>query len=159
MARYCSVACIIPPVLLERMARNGDAEAADRALRTLSRDATLRAARIHNSLVGTPANATTVLQSIAPGQARRTIFDCAAMEPVTDPRIVRSEGDGPTGDAAADEAYDGLGATYDFYWQQFRRDSIDDQGLSLHGWVHYGHKYDNAMWDGREMVFGDGDTF
>ena len=27
------------------------------------------------------------------------------------------------------EAYDGLGATYDYYWATFQRDSIDGQGL------------------------------
>ena len=31
--------------------------------------------------------------------------------------------------------------------------------MPLHGWVHYGHDYDNAFWDGEEMVFGDGKMF
>ncbi len=71
--------------------------------------------------------------------------------------MVRSEGDGPTGDAATDEAYDGLGATYGFWWDIFVRDSLDGDGLPLLGVVHYGVKYDNAFWDGERMVFGDGD--
>ncbi len=37
------------------------------------------------------------------------------------------------------------------------RDSVDDQGRRLDGYVHYGRAYNNAFWDGREMVFGDGD--
>ncbi len=31
--------------------------------------------------------------------------------------------------------------------------------MPLDGWVHYGREYDNAFWDGQEMVFGDGKTF
>ena len=39
----------------------------------------------------------------------------------------------------------------------FQRDSIDDAGLPLVGWGHYGRDYDNAFWDGQQMVFGEGD--
>jgi Zn-dependent metalloprotease len=55
------------------------------------------------------------------------------------------------------EAYDGLGATFDFYWTVYHRNSIDDEGLPLNATVHYGTRYDNAFWNGQQMVFGDGD--
>ena len=32
-----------------------------------------------------------------------------------------------------------------------------DQGLPLAGTVHYGQEYQNAFWNGEQMVFGDGD--
>jgi Zn-dependent metalloprotease len=70
---------------------------------------------------------------------------------------VRSEGDPPTGDAAADEAYDGAGATYDLYFEFFERDSIDGLGLRIDSTVHYQKGYDNAFWNGLQMVYGDGD--
>lgn len=129
MGKRCSIACIIPPVLLEELARRGTDDERDAALRTLSLDATLRLARTHNALVGAPVNRTTVLQSITAGQPQRTIYDCHEQEPVTNPEVVRSEGGAPTDDPAVNEAYDGLGATYNFYWDQFKRDSIDDQGM------------------------------
>lgn len=131
----------------------------DALLRTLSLDASLRTARVHNALVGAPANRTTVLQSVTPGQPRRTIYDCHGQQPTTNPDQVRAEGDPASGDEAVDEAYEGLGDTYAFYWDQFERDSIDDQGMPLDGWVHYGRDYDNAFLDGQEMVFGDGKMF
>jgi Zn-dependent metalloprotease len=159
MRTRCSIACIIPPVILEDLARRGTAEERDAALRSLSIDATIRLARTHNALVGATVNRATVLQSVTAGQPQRTIYDCHGQQPVTDPEVVRREGDPDGEDPAVNEAYDGLGATYDFYWQQFRRDSIDDQGMPLHGWVHYGQDYDNAFWDGEEMVFGDGKMF
>jgi Zn-dependent metalloprotease len=71
--------------------------------------------------------------------------------------VVRQEGDDPTGDDAVDEAYDGTGATFDVYWEQFDRDSIDGAGMPLRSTVHYGQNYDNAFWDGSQMIFGDGD--
>jgi Zn-dependent metalloprotease len=70
---------------------------------------------------------------------------------------VRSEGDGPSGDAAVDEAYTGLGATYQLYHDAFARNSLDDNGLPLIASVHFGQQYDNAEWNGQQMLFGDGD--
>jgi Zn-dependent metalloprotease len=159
MGKRCSIACIIPPVLLEELARRGSAEVRDAALRTLSLDASLRLARVHNSLVRAPVNRATVRQSVTAGRPDRTIYDCQGLEPPSNPLQVRVEGDPPCGDVTVNEAYDGLGDTYAFYWEQFNRDSIDDQGMPLHGWVHYGRDYDNAFWDGEEMVFGDGKLF
>ncbi len=51
--------------------------------------------------------------------------------------IVRAEGAPATGDLAIDEAYDGLGATFDFFWEVYQRNSIDDQGLPLDATVHF----------------------
>ncbi|MDQ2979781.1 MAG: M4 family metallopeptidase, partial [Acidobacteriota bacterium] len=59
--------------------------------------------------------------------------------------------------AAVDEAYDGAGATYDLYRETYGRNSIDDRGMRLDSSVHYGSGYDNAFWNGSQMVYGDGD--
>jgi bacillolysin len=70
--------------------------------------------------------------------------------------FARGEGDPATGDADVDGAYDGTGATYDYYANTFGRDSYDDAGAALLSFVHYGVGYENAGWDGYEMVYGDG---
>ena len=157
MRSRCSIACIIPPVLLEELARRASDEERDALLRTLSLDASLRTARVHNSLTAARVNRATIRQSVTAGQPQRTIYDCQGLEPPSNPDQVRAEGDPPSEDVTVNEAYDGLGDTYAFFWDQFRRDSIDDEGMPLHGWVHYGFEYDNAFWDGEEMVFGDGE--
>jgi Zn-dependent metalloprotease len=72
-------------------------------------------------------------------------------------RLVRGEGEEPTGDVSADEAYDGLGATWELFARAFDRDSLDGEGLGLVASVHYGEDFLNAFWDGEQMVFGDGD--
>lgn len=71
--------------------------------------------------------------------------------------LVRKEGDPPLGDPEVNEAYDGAGWTYDLYKNVYKRNSIDDKGMQLDSTVHYGKKYDNAFWDGNQMVYGDGD--
>jgi Zn-dependent metalloprotease len=71
--------------------------------------------------------------------------------------LVRSEGQGAGGDVAINEAYDGLGATFDLYSDIYGRNSIDDNGMDLIATVHYGNNYNNAFWNGAQMVFGDGD--
>lgn len=65
-----------------------------------------------------------------------------------------SEIDDPSNDG--NECYNGFKKTYDFYLEHFNRDSLDNRGLPLEGFVHYGQNFGNAFWDGKKMVFGDG---
>ena len=39
----------------------------------------------------------------------------------------------------------------------FNRNSIDTRGMKLDSTVHYGEDYNNAFWNGTQMVYGDGD--
>ena len=158
-----SIFCIIPPHVFDSIARKGSDEHRAWALDTLHRDHSLRTARLQNTLIGVPsvraANPLRFSAAPALGQVSRTIFDMKGSESDADlpGAIVREEGGNATNDPAADEAYDGLGATYALYWDIYKRNSIDDAGLPLHGIVHYSQNYDNAFWDGQEMIFGDGD--
>jgi Zn-dependent metalloprotease len=152
--------CIIPPTMLDRIARHGSSGQRERALGTLGLDATIRRARVQNQLlrgVRGHREGPDALAALEAEGPNREIRDAQGLEQVMRGPIVRSEGDPPTGDPAADEAYDGLGATYAFWAQAYGRASIDDEGMPLRGVVHYGREYDNAFWDGRRMVFGDGD--
>ena len=142
----CSV---LPPYLLEEIAARAEGELAERARRTLELDGEMRAARVGR----TPAVGTA-----APGEPnpRRTVSD--AHQTRTLPGTpVRREGDPSTGDPAVDEAYDGLGATWTLFDTAYDRDSVDGAGLPLLASVHYAEAYDNAFWDGTQMVVGDGD--
>ena len=89
-------------------------------------------------------------------QKERRIYD--AKNKSTLPGVlVRVEGGSPVNDPAADEAYDGAGWTYDLYKNVYGRNSVDDKGLTLDSTVHFSEKYDNAFWNGAQMVYGDGD--
>ena len=60
-------------------------------------------------------------------------------------------------DPEVKEAYQGADATYSFYKDLYGRNSIDDKGMCIDSSVHYETGYDNAMWDGKQMIYGDGD--
>ncbi len=147
--------CILSPQVLDSIVRNGSPEQRERAMRTLSTDHTLRTLRTASP--PTPALDREMWGALAEeGRKQRTVYDCRNAEELPG-KLARAEGDRPTGDAAVDEAYDGLGATFDFYWEVYKRNSIDNNGLPLDGHVHFGQGYNNAFWDGQRMVFGDGD--
>jgi len=149
-----SIFCIVPPQVLRRIAERGTPEQRAAANRSLAIDETLRAMRVARNAGASPAAPPSVGDS-GP-QRQRSIFNANNSQTLPG-TLVRSEGQGPTGDVGIDEAYDGLGDTYDFYFDKYGRNSIDDEGLPLKATCHFGTKYNNAFWNGEQMVFGDGD--
>lgn len=71
--------------------------------------------------------------------------------------LARGEGDGPFGDEVLDAAHDHAGTVYQFYKNSYNRDSYDNAGATLISTVHYRTRFNNAFWDGTQMVYGDGD--
>jgi Zn-dependent metalloprotease len=71
--------------------------------------------------------------------------------------VLSDGGNAGKADVEAREAFDGSGATYSFFAQVFLRNSVDNHGAQLDSTVHYGVKFDNALWNGRQMIYGDGD--
>jgi Zn-dependent metalloprotease len=151
--RY-SIQCILPPHVLVEIAKNGTPEQRQAAIQALDLDSTLRSGRLTFNLMGGPLGRQDV--SGAPPKKHRTIYDAKGAQALPG-QVVRAEGQAQVGDASANEAYDGLGDTFDFYLNVYQRNSIDNAGLALDASVHYGQKYDNAFWNGEQMVFGDGD--
>lgn len=144
--RRC-ICCILPPQMLDNIIQYGDEKNRDWALTTL---------RISERFRGQRRAIGNVSFAISPGQKRRTIYDAKTSTSLPGV-LVRSEGDPPSDDRAVNEAYDGAGATYDLFHEVYQRNSIDDRGLRLDATVHYGIRYENAFWDGNQMIYGDGD--
>jgi Zn-dependent metalloprotease len=86
----------------------------------------------------------------------RTIFDAKNSENLPG-TLVRREGGRPKGGNTVTEAYDYSGSTYNFFKDVYNRNSIDTRGMKLDSTVHYGENYNNAFWNGTQMVYGDGD--
>jgi bacillolysin len=59
-------------------------------------------------------------------------------------------------DQAATDAHWGAEKTYDYYWTQHSRNSVNNNGYKLLSYVHYMVGYTNAFWDGQRMTYGDG---
>jgi len=149
---------IVPPYIHRAVAQNGSPQQRAAAQRTLAADQTFRALRMAQPPQPARAAARRPRLEVMEVRPRRTIFDAHGTQNLPGD-VIRVEGGPSSQDAAVNEAYDGLGLTFEFYRDVLERNSIDDEGLPLDGVVHFGQGYDNAFWDGRQMVFGDGDIF
>lgn len=146
MAR--STPCIIPPFIFEAIERNGSPQQRAAARRNLDAASEVRRERAVAPSGGAPE---------AQATGRERIVYTANNGSTLPGTPVRNEGEAPSGDAAVDEAYDGSGNTYDLYKQVYGRNSIDGNDMRLDSTVHYQVGYDNAFWNGEQMVYGDGD--
>ena len=145
-----SIFCILPPHMLQELARNGTAAQKEMALRNLTLGEQMREDREN---VGDVA----AMDMAAADAAKERIVYDAQFGTNLPGTQVRGEGDPATGDAAVDEAYDGAGATYDLFFDVYGRNSINGSGMRMDSTVHYQRGYDNAFWNGSQMVYGDGD--
>ncbi|MGI0010999.1 MAG: M4 family metallopeptidase [Nitrosopumilaceae archaeon] len=144
----CTICHIIPPHILRGIIKKGNDKQRELVLKTISISEQTRGRR----------EVVSFMPSLlaAAGQKHRTTYDAKHLS--TLPGVLaRSEGKPRVKDRTVNEAYDGSGATYDFYKNVFGRDSIDDNGMRLDSTVHYDYKYSNAFWNGNQMVYGDGD--
>jgi len=146
-SHICPICCIIPPHMTDHIIKHGNEEMRAWAMETMRRSEQFRGRR---EIVGNIALAAST------GQKRRTVYDARQGETLPG-KLVRGEGGRKSKDVAVNEAYDGAGATYDLYHDVFERNSVDDRGLRMDSTVHYGSQYDNAFWNGNQMVYGDGD--
>jgi Zn-dependent metalloprotease len=149
MKRY-PLYCILPPHMLRQIATNGTEAQKQMAVRNMVASSRMRGQRQD------ARELLSLSRTVVSTSKNRTIFDAkqGSSLPGT---IVRAEGDSPSQDPAVNEAYDFSGATYDLYKDVFNRNSIDSNGLKLDSTVHYQKGYDNAFWNGQQMVYGDGD--
>jgi hypothetical protein len=136
----------VPPFLLERIAASSH-QGADPCRQTLAHDRRLRESRARPSTAGGARAATDAAWAVHTAANRTTLPG----------DVVRTAGDPASGDAAVDEAADGVAATLSMYADAFSRSSYDGQGAEVVLTVHYGQNYDNAFWNGEQLVFGDGD--
>jgi len=134
--------CFIPAYLLRQIALNRP-ERAQWVEQMLAHDDAIRLQR------------TTV--TAAPAKGPAWVVHTAHNGSTLPGAVVRTAGDGPSGDVAVDEAADGVAATLEMYAEVYGRDSYDDAGATVVSTVHYQRDYDNAFWNGEQLVFGDGD--
>ena len=151
------ILCVIPPYMLEAIIEKGSDRQRAAALKTIKQSTHIRMERSliqelprterKNLISGIDAHSC---------QLTRRVYDAEGSE--TLPRLlVRAEDDPSRGDITVDEAYDGAGETWDLYHDEYGRCSIDDRGMIIDQTVHYGAEYNNAFWNGEQMVYGDGD--
>ncbi len=146
---HACMCSIIPPHVFRELALRGSKKQQDLAWRTLTKSEQARGQRLMLTAIA-------VMGATATGGKRRTVYD-ARHHTALPGRLVRGEGDPASDDGMVNEAYEGAGATYDFYLRVFQRKSIDNRGMRLDSTVHYDRDFSNAFWNGQQMVYGDGD--
>lgn len=85
---------------------------------------------------------------------QQQVFDCQNRQSL--PGRVIKDPENPS-DEAAKTVYGVTGKVAEYYQKLFGRNSVDNRGLDLVSSVHYQKDYDNAFWNGQQMVYGDGD--
>ena len=145
------VCAVVPPHMLTHVAEQTGHQASESARSTLEQTLELRSTRTRNFFEGAaPAAVATPLKR------RRQVYTATHTLQLPG-KLVMSEHKPRSADVHVAEAYDGSGITFDFFAEVFGRNSIDGRGMRIDSTVHYGSRFDNAMWIGRQMVYGDGD--
>lgn len=145
-----SIYCILPPHMLREIVQRGTPAQRAMALRTITAAEQVRAQRrLMREVAG-------LMKAVSVTGKQRHVYDAGQGSKLPG-TLARREGDPPAADAAVNEAYDGSGTTYDLFFDIYNRNSLDNNGLRLDSTVHYQKGYDNAFWDGQQMVYGDGD--
>lgn len=147
-----SLHCFVPPHVLEKLAESSDKKLRDIGIAGIEMSAAAHSTRAVMSKMP--------FMSAIPSPAAkkyRLVYDLEHSKYGLPGKLVRSEGEGPVGDDAVNEAYDFSGVTVDCYAKLFKRNSIDDKGLTLVSSVHHGTNVSNAFWNGEQMIYGDGD--
>ena len=144
---------VVPPHILTRVAEHTEDEASGTARATLEHMRELATGRAA-TLIERPTAA--AAPAAAQSRKRRNVFDAQYTFRLPG-KLAMSENKPRSTDVEVQEAFDGSGATYDFFYDVFGLASIDGRGMRLDSTVHYGTSFENALWTGRQMVYGHGD--
>jgi Zn-dependent metalloprotease len=143
------VCTVVPPHMYKEIAQRGKPDERKWAMHSLAQTATLLGRR---NIVG----AMVASLQTGGGNLTRTVYDARGSQELPGIQI-RAEGGPASSDTDVNQAYDGAGATYNMLWSRFQRNGLDGNGGRLDSTVHYGRGYQNAFFDGSQMVYGDGD--
>jgi Zn-dependent metalloprotease len=152
--------CIIPPYMLTRLMESTNKKIADLAI-----NSNFRSFRFFNDrsfFQKASLHEKTILGVITKQAAKEAmqmeVYDCKQKTDLSRAILLwDSKTNQKITSIAGKNVIKGGKASWDFYWQLFSRNSIDNKGLLIKQYVHYDKGLDNAYWDGRRMVYGDGD--
>lgn len=151
----------VPPGILEHVSQSelADDETRENARVTLRSDAKIREQRA--ALVGPAATDQPHDPEAVALVLRRAIYDGRNLSPLPG-TLTRAEGAVRTRDRQINNIFDGVGITIKFFHTVFGRNAIDGNGGTPLVTVHHNPNpgtlgYNNAFWNSRQFVFGDGD--
>ena len=147
---------IIPRDVLTRLSQDAELEAEVRKnfLDTAQISHEMRQLRSQAGLLTSVASAHADAIHVLSAAPLVTVYDCKHTfttpgTPVPNP--------GGSADPTAKRAFDETTNVAKFYKDVFGRNSIDNHGMTMMSSIHYGTDFNNAMWNGTQMIYGDGD--
>ena len=94
------------------------------------------------------------LHALTPAPAV-TVYNCKQTQTLPGTPIPNP---GNSADPTAKRTFKETTRVAEFYKKVFNRNSIDNAGMTMMSSIHFGVKYNNAMWNGSQMMYGDGDA-
>jgi Zn-dependent metalloprotease len=151
-------ACHILPQVVLLEAADRSEELREAAVNTLAASASMRTQRVTLAAMIQLLGAERArIGDLTPAGQQNTVYDVQHGS-WDDLPGVRARGvtDAPSEDEAVNEAFDNAAKTRAFYSEVLKRNSIDDADMELVSSVHFDNDFDNAFWNGAQMVYGDG---
>ena len=153
--------CIIPPYINDKLAGSGDTNISRIGINTKFRSFRFRSDR--EFFKNTSAEEKAVLglipkKKVEVKSASLEVYNCKKSTSLSAAAQIWKSGEVKLpADKDAKNAIAAGNATWHFYYDLFGRNSVDNLGMTIQQYIHYDKKYDNAFWDGRRMIYGDGD--
>ena len=147
---------IIPADVLRRFSADKKLSATvrDAADNTAKVSAEIRRLRTQAVALTIATAAAAVPKALAKSPAV-TVYDCKHSQTLPGTLVPKPS---TSTDATAKRTWKETRAVATFYRNVFKRNSIDDAGMTLLSSIHFGTKFNNAMWNGAQMLYGDGDN-
>jgi Zn-dependent metalloprotease len=146
--------------MLNKLLESGNKEISDPAINSSFRSSRFRNDRsfFQKSTIHEKTVLGVIAKTQGPADMQMTVYNCRHK---TDFANAKKLWDSKTKrkvvSVAGKNVIKGGKASWDFYFQLFGRNSIDNNGMTIYQYIHYDKKLDNAYWDGRRMIYGDGD--
>jgi Zn-dependent metalloprotease len=161
------IRCLIPPYIAKKMQMQDGGKTEEDKLEERLRTHRLKSDREFFAALSPQQQHLLSVKADPPEEGKRRrikrkpepkikIYTCDHKYTLPGTPIVRPKG-GRFQDRDAENAYKGMYHCWKFFYELFKRDSLDNHGLVLKNSIHYGKRYGNAMWDGKQMIYGDGD--
>lgn len=146
--------------MISRLMDSHDSQLAELASRTRFRSYRFRSDRLffHNASMKERKLFGLIAQQKGAAILQMEVYDCNHTTDINGAALVwDSKHNQTTNSPAVKDVVKGGKASWDFYFDLFGRNSIDNRGLLIKQYIHFDKGMDNAYWDGRRMVYGDGD--
>lgn len=155
------VKCIIPPYMLNKLTESDNRKISDsavcsefRSYRFRNDRRFFRAASFYEKvLLGVLPEKKTKISAM-----QMEVYNCKRTTNLINPSLIwDTKNNQKVTSVDCRNVIRGGRASWDFYNDLFGRNSIDNRGMLIKQYIHYDKGMDNAYWDGRRMVYGDGD--